>query len=100
MVEWCVILKVMAVDVKKFERILKALANRRRLAILQYLKRQEEGSVGDVADAINLSLKATSKHLGILAAADIVEREQKSLQMFYRLALDQIAPVKYIISLL
>lgn len=90
----------MATDVNKLERILKALANRRRLAILQYLKRDKEGSVGGIAEAIHLSLKATSKHLGILASADMVEREQKSLRMFYRLVANQGIIIKRIISLL
>ncbi len=68
------------------ERTLKALANRRRLAILEYLKRQPEATVGEVSSAIKLSFKSTSKHLAILAAADMVERDQRSLQMYYRLA--------------
>ncbi len=71
---------------KKLERTLKALANRRRLAIVSYLKKRREAPVGEIAHEINLSLKATSKHLGILAAADILEKEQRSLQVFYRLA--------------
>ena len=74
---------------KEFERVLKALANRRRLAIVQYLKKHNEATVGDIAEIIELSLKATSKHLGILFAADIVEREQRSLQMWYSLSLNQ-----------
>ncbi len=70
---------------KEMERVLKALANRRRLAIVRYLKRTREATVGDIADEIRLSFKATSKHLGVLYAADIVDREQRSLQMWYRL---------------
>ena len=85
---------------KELERPLKALANRRRLAILKYLKREKEASVGDIAKAIRLSFKATSKHLGILAAADIVERDQRSLQMFYRLSGSLPAAARHILSLL
>ncbi|MDO8560789.1 MAG: metalloregulator ArsR/SmtB family transcription factor [bacterium] len=85
---------------KELERPLKALANRRRLAILKHLKREKEAPVWDIAEAIRLSLKATSKHLGVLSAADIVERDQRGLQMFYRLS--NILPVvaSRIISLL
>lgn len=71
------------------ERVLKALANRRRLAIVSFLKRRKEASVGDIADEIRLSFKATSKHLSVLAAADIVEKEQRSLNMYYALAKEQ-----------
>ncbi len=67
------------------ERTLKALANRRRLAILKYLKRKQEASVGEIAGEIKLSFKATSKHLGILTGVDILEHDQRSLQMFYRI---------------
>lgn len=70
---------------KKYERILKGLANRRRLAILRFLNGTKEANVAQIAEIINLSFKATSKHLGILANLDILEKEQRSLEMFYRL---------------
>ena len=71
---------------KDSERILKALANKRRLAIVKYLRNRREASVGEVAEAIHLSFGATSKHLIILASADILEKEQRSLLMFYSLS--------------
>ncbi len=74
---------------KDAERILKALANRRRLAIVRYLREKHEASVGEIAEAIRLSFRATSKHLIILRSADIVEKEQRSLQMYYRLSEDR-----------
>ena len=85
---------------KELERALKALASKRRLAILRFLKKEKEASVGDIAAEIRLSFKATSKHLGILAAADIVEKEQRSLLMFYRLAENQKPATRSVISLL
>lgn len=71
---------------KNIERILKALANKRRLAIVWYLKREKEATVGQIGREIKLSLKATSKHLAILHAVDIVDREQRGPHMFYRIA--------------
>lgn len=71
---------------KQFEKILKALANKRRLAIVRYLKINPNQPVGDIAQQIKLSFKATSKHLAILSAADIVEAEKRSLQIFYSLS--------------
>ncbi|MBI2054723.1 MAG: winged helix-turn-helix transcriptional regulator [Candidatus Sungbacteria bacterium] len=82
------------------ERSLKALANRRRIGILRHLKRVGEAPVGEIAAAIHLSLKATSKHLGILTANDIVSRDQRGLQMFYSLTPNPKPPVKYITHLL
>jgi len=70
---------------KEIEKILKALANRRRLSIIKYLNKAGSASVGDIADEISLSFKATSKHLGIMRSADILERDQVNLTMIYSL---------------
>jgi DNA-binding transcriptional ArsR family regulator len=68
---------------KELEKVLKALANKRRLAILRFIKKSNRASVGEIAGAIKLSFKATSKHLLILSNTDILEKEQESLTMFY-----------------
>ncbi len=68
----------MAAKEKEFERVLKALANRRRLAVISYLKNKKEASVGEIAEHIKLSIKATSKHVALLAAAGVLEKEQNS----------------------
>jgi DNA-binding transcriptional ArsR family regulator len=83
-------------DLRELERILKALANKRRLAIVACLKEKGEASVGDIAEHIKLSFKATSKHLGVLYAAYVVEREQRSLQMIYKLSSTPHPLTKYI----
>ena len=70
---------------RELERVLKALENKRRLNIFHLLKERKECSVGEIAEAIKLSFKSTSRHLGVLAGADIVEREQRNLQVFYRI---------------
>lgn len=75
------------------ERQLKVLANRRRLAILNLLRRKREMSVSDIAEAIRLSFTSTSKHLNMLERAAFVEKEQRSLNVFYRIA--QPAPPIY-----
>lgn len=89
-----------SISEKDFERIMKALANRRRLAILRFLKMKKETNVGDIAEEIKLSFKATSKHLVVLYGAGIVDREQRSLQMFYRLSSNLPIPSRSVISLL
>ena len=48
-------------DMKKFERILKGLANRRRLAVLKYLNSTKEANVAQIAKVINLSFNDDSK---------------------------------------
>ena len=82
------------------EKPLKALANRRRLAIIKLLKNRREASVGEIADHIKLSMKATSKHLVILSANDIVQREQRSSQMFYSLSVEQKPVVSKVLTIL
>lgn len=83
---------------KQFEKILKALANKRRLAIVQFLKTNPGQPVGDIAQQIKLSFKATSKHLAILSAADIVEAEKRSLQIFYSLSSQCPALARHIVG--
>ena len=85
---------------KELEKQLKALANRRRLAILKLLKNKRRLAVGDIADAINLSFRATSKHLGVLYAAGIVEKEQVSVSVVYSLYDNIPLSAKYIIGFL
>jgi len=83
---------------KEYERILKALANRRRLAILRYLRREKEARVGAIAAVIKLSFKATSRHLQQLSAAGIVERDQRGLEMWYRIGKNLPSPIKVILD--
>ena len=85
---------------KEIEKQIKALANARRLSIVKYLKKTKEASVGDIAEEIKLSFKATSKHLCILYAANILEKDQRSLVSYYRLAKLQRPVTKSIIAVL
>lgn len=85
---------------KELEKSLKALSNRRRLAILKHLKKNKEVSVGEIASEIHLSFKSTSRHLAVLASADIIEKDQRSLQVFYRLSSSPSAAVRGILTIL
>ncbi len=76
----------MSVNLKELEKILKGLGNRRRLAIVQFLKKNSGASVGDIAEAIKLSYKSTSHHLRIMTAAGILSRDQQSAEASYSLA--------------
>ncbi len=67
------------------EHIVKAMANRRRLAILKFLAYKKEATVDTIAKAIKLSFKATSKHLLLMRHAEILRRRQENLNMFYSL---------------
>jgi len=71
--------------VRETEKILKALANRRRMAIVAHLRKVGHSTPSAISQEIKLSFKATSKHLGVLFAAELVEREQFGLRIDYSL---------------
>ena len=71
---------------RKLEKYLKALANRRRLAMLSYLKRTTAANVGCVAREMRLSFRATSRHLLILERANILDKTQRNTKIFYRIS--------------
>ncbi|MDZ4227398.1 MAG: metalloregulator ArsR/SmtB family transcription factor [Patescibacteria group bacterium] len=72
----------------EIERQLKVLANRRRLSILNLLRKRKEADVTAISEVIRLSFTSTSKHLTMLERAGFVEKEQRSLNVFYRLSKD------------
>lgn len=71
---------------KAFEKILKALANYRRLQILKFIKEKKRATVGTISTHIKLSFKSTSRHLSVLYGAGILEREQDRLSMLYSIS--------------
>ena len=71
------------------ERVLKALANRRRIQIIQLLSSKGRVSVGDVAAAMRLSIAATSRHLRTLAASELVKTAQSGTTIYYSLTRDR-----------
>ena len=85
---------------RELERIFKAFANARRLSILSYLKRRKSATVGEIAEHIRLSFKSTSKHLIILRSAGILQFEQSSLEMHYRISGELPPEVRTLLSIL
>ncbi|MGB7958134.1 MAG: helix-turn-helix transcriptional regulator [Minisyncoccia bacterium] len=67
---------------REIEKILKALGNRRRLAILRLLREDEEVKVGNIALEIGLSFRSTSRHIIVLEKANILEKDQRGLEVF------------------
>jgi DNA-binding transcriptional ArsR family regulator len=81
---------------RALEKTLKAVANKRRLLILEFLLKEKEANVGEITEHLNLSYKSTSRHLSTLSGADIIDREQRSLEAYYRLSKDMPEVVKQI----
>jgi DNA-binding transcriptional ArsR family regulator len=86
------------VNEKELEKVFKAFANKRRLAILKHLKKTGKSSVGDISSAIKLSFKATSKHLSILSNANITEKEQISLTVLHFLPRNNHSAISKLLS--
>ncbi len=85
---------------KQIEKVLKALANQRRLEIVRLLKKRRQATVGEIAEAIDLSFRATSKHLGVLRSAEILDKKQQGLQVWYFLSDQSSAVAKSVIHLI
>ncbi|MBU3968739.1 metalloregulator ArsR/SmtB family transcription factor [Patescibacteria group bacterium] len=71
---------------KKLERLIKALANYRRLAIISFIKKEGESSVSDMAEELKLSMQATSKHIKLLEAVEILSADQRGPLVYYSLS--------------
>ena len=67
-------------------RLLKLLANEKRLVILCFLATRGEMPVGALAEALNLSQSALSQHLAKLRRDGLVQFRRASQTLNYRLA--------------
>ncbi len=87
-------------DTKELERVLRALGNKRRLALVRFLKRNKEVNVTDLAESISLSFRSTSRHLAILFISGVVDRRQQSTEVYYFLAVKKHPVLELMLSLL
>ncbi|KAA0686094.1 ArsR/SmtB family transcription factor [Azospirillum brasilense] len=78
--------------IRSATRLLKALANERRLSILCLLGRGEM-CVSALADAVGLGQSALSQHLARLRAEGLVRTRRESQTIFYALASAEAAAV-------
>jgi len=85
---------------KQAEQKYKMLANRRRLAIIKFLAKESKATVSQIAGEINLSFKATSKHLLLLKNAGLIDSQQTGLEQYYYLGSKTDIFIKHAISLL
>ena len=68
---------------KEWTKVFKALANENRLKILCLLARKRELPVKMISDRIGLGIKATSKHLIILANMNMLQSQGKMGSVWY-----------------
>jgi DNA-binding transcriptional ArsR family regulator len=75
-----------AANATRVAKLLRALANERRLMVLCKLVEWGEGSVGSLAEAAGLSQSATSQHLAKMRDEGIVEFRREGQTLWYRIA--------------
>ncbi len=78
--------KALEKQAAKVATVLRALANRRRLAILCKLVECGEANVNSLAEAIGLSQSALSQHLAKMRSEGIVTYRRDSQTLWYRIA--------------
>lgn len=83
---------------KKSEKLFKLLASKRRLAILEVLKKHTHASVGYLSEKVGLSLAATSKHLQLLESGGLVTSKEDGLFRLYSLKKQKDKIARYILS--
>jgi len=83
---------------KEIVKILKGLGNERRLKILKILKKDQEKSVGDLADNLNLSFRSTSRHLRKMGDLGLVKTKQSKTNIFYSIDKDRLDIINFILS--
>lgn len=72
-------------DYKKLERIIKGIANHRRIQILSLLKKEPELSVKEIADKAKSDIKNISAHVGKMAVAGLVMKRSDSKSVRHKL---------------
>ncbi len=84
---------------KRWILIFKILSNINRLKIIKLLANGKSLDVGNIADQIDISLNATSKHLIALNNLDILESEGRRGHVYYRFNRHLPADIKKSINL-
>lgn len=87
-------------ELKCLNRELKSVADINRLGILKFLKKRKKASVGQVADSLKISFKATSKHLLFLVDQGIVKNEKDGPFVIYRLSENQSTLIRSVLDLI
>ena len=68
---------------KRLTVVFRALANINRLKIIKMLSAGARMTVGEIAEELEISFKATSNHLAILKNLDVLESRGAEGHVFY-----------------
>lgn len=84
---------------KRWTQIFKALSNINRVRIVKILSGGERKSVSEIANALDISLKATSKHLITLHNLDVLSNRGKNNRVEYWLNPDMPTDIQKTVKL-
>ena len=76
-------------DLGEMSRVLRLLADAKRLRILLFLLAEQEVHVGDLCERLGQSQPSVSHHLALLRGAQLVEGRRQGKHNFYRLLPDR-----------
>ena len=91
--------KMNAQKLAEASKMLKAIANEKRLTILYHIS-QRELNVGEIESLVGLSQSALSQHLAVLRADDIVKTRRVAQTIYYSLKNKQIKELLHMLSVL
>lgn len=89
-----------AVDAKGLAMVFKALGSPIRLRLLAVMQARPSGEacVCDLVDYVGLAQPTVSHHLGILAAAGLVRREQRGTWAWYALVPERLEAARELLA--
>ena len=70
---------------RQLERIMKGVANHRRIAILAMLRKEPELSVDELSERFNVGMKTIAEHIRKLAIAGLVMKRHAGRRVRHRL---------------
>lgn len=83
---------------KQLDKLLRGVANKKRLEIVALLLDGRPRAVSDIAGDISLSFKSTSKHLHRMEGVGLLDRAQVGSTVQYRLVRPPGGPVRALIE--
>ena len=85
---------------KRWTVIFRALANINRLKTIKMLASGRKMNVGDIAEDLEISFKATSNHLAILKNLDVLDAQGVEGHVFYSINLQMPKDFQRIIEII
>lgn len=67
------------------EKILKAFANKNRIAILEFLDKYPESTLSDISDELEIEIKNCSAHITKLSTAGLLIKKYQSINVIHKL---------------